>query len=226
MALFKKIEEVKSTNTENIKPELIEPEEEWVWVEGYKGTTKDMQGYGNFQYELGVQYDMPEGAKIEECKGGFHFCLNLKNVYHHYSIGKNNRFFKVKGLVRKNDVEKYGKINYAINPYTLYSTDHGCNYKDKIVAKSIVLLEELTIDEIFDSIKCKYFISDKYKHVAIEQSIKQAIVNSKLDTLVEDGYSEAVASIIIQKEKFSIAHAVASQKELSMDVKILTIFCN
>ena len=53
--------------------------EEWVWVEGYKGTDKNMKAYGNFQYELGKQYDY-EG-EIQICANGFHFSRDLKAFF-------------------------------------------------------------------------------------------------------------------------------------------------
>lgn len=39
-------------------PEM--PEEKWIWVDGYKGTDKDMKCRG-YQYEFGKQFDIPEG---------------------------------------------------------------------------------------------------------------------------------------------------------------------
>jgi hypothetical protein len=80
-----------------------EKEDEWIWVEGYKGTKKDMTArFNDFQYELNKRYEIDE--EPEECKKGFHFCLELFDVFEYYPIGKNHRFFKVQALVRKSDL--------------------------------------------------------------------------------------------------------------------------
>ena len=197
-----------NANEEMINLDLVKAEkEEWIWVEGYKGTTKDMQGYGNFQYELGVQYDMPEDAIIKPCFRGFHFCLNLKDVFSHYRIGNGNRFFKVKALVRKSDKDSY-----------LWVTSDG-----KLAAKSIILLSELTIDEILKNTVITN-LSEEYKLMAIKYGVDYALHYHQASILIEDGYSEAFAHFIANKGKFEIAHTVASQKDLSMDIKVLTIF--
>ena len=41
---------------QEIEEEIKEEVPEYIWVDGYKGTSKDMQGYNNFQYELGKEY--------------------------------------------------------------------------------------------------------------------------------------------------------------------------
>ena len=46
--------EIKKANKDNIVPENNQPsEDEYVWVDGYKGMDKDMKCYGGFQYQLG-----------------------------------------------------------------------------------------------------------------------------------------------------------------------------
>lgn len=190
------------------------PEEEWVWVEGYKGTERDMS-CREFQYELNKQFDMPEDVKIEECENGFHLCLNLNDVFNYYSIGRGHRFFKVKALVRKSDKEKYGKLITDI--YGLRISKH-----DKIVAKSIIFISELTIDEVLKNTDT-YNLPEKYKRLAIEYDLYYAYDKYNIDILIEDGYSETFATHIIKIKKFEIAHAFGSQKDLSMDVKVLGI---
>lgn len=69
-----------------------------------------MRGYGDFQYELGKTYEEND-KEIKTCRSGFHFYLNLDDVmnYSHYTLNSfTTRYFKVKGLVRKSDLEKYG----------------------------------------------------------------------------------------------------------------------
>lgn len=194
--------------------------EEWIWVEGYKGTDKDLK-CRDFQYELGIQYDMPEGQAIKECESGFHLCLNLMHVFSYYGVGNGNRFFKVKALVRKSDKEKYGK--YESSTYMGYFVNGG-RFNDKLAAKSIIFLSECTLDEILEGTDVSN-LSEQYKLMAINSSVDNAMNAYRASILVEDGYSEAFALYIVNVGKFETAHAFGSQKDLSMDIKVLAMFC-
>lgn len=217
MDIFKKV--IKETQKRNkvIEPlketleTTSEPEEEWIWVEGYKGTDKDMK-CRDFQYELGVQYDISENQEVQACVCGFHLCLHLRNVFDYYKVGCGNRFFKVKALVRKTD-----KLNYQINDFYSGSLN-------KLAAKSIIFTSELTCDEIllyFDDVKN---LPENYKKLAIDVSIDYAIRQHRINTLIEDGYSEPFATYVTSIGKFEKAHTLGSQNDLSMDVKVLSIF--
>lgn len=220
MKIFKKaiIKEAQEINKaiESLKetPETTpEPEEEWIWVEGYKGTDEYMR-CRDFQYELGVQYDMPEGQKVQECVSGFHLCLYCQDVFDYYRVGNGNRFFKVKALVRKADIENYRFKSFY---------GGGLN---KLVAKSIIFTSELTCDEIlqyFDDVKN---LPENYRKLAIDVSIDYAIRQYRINTLVEDGYSEPFATYVTSINKFEKAHALGSQNDVSMDIKVLSIFVN
>ena len=188
-----------------------EPKEEWIWVEGYKGTDKDMK-CRDFQYTLGAQYDMPE-EDVKECESGFHLCLKLDDVFQYYNIRSSNRFFKVKALVRQSDVDKYGIIEHDC--YQVYR-------RDKLVAKSIIFISELTQDEILKGTEIEP-LEQKYKDLAIERSLKEAINLYHQNTLIEDGYSEAFANYVINNNMFDKAHAVGSMPDVSMDMKVLFI---
>ena len=203
MNIFKKMfndaQEVNNT-IEALKDSSIitpEPEEEWVWVEGYKGTDKDMKCL-DYQYELGVQYDMPDDKPIKECESGFHLCLSLHDVYDYYSIGEGNRFFKVKALVRASDAKKYSS-SHVYYGETCYFTGTRNN---KLASKSIIFLSELTSDEIIKSVKMIHHLPPQYYPMVIEHSIKYALETYQKDTLIEDGYSEAFACHIISVNKF------------------------
>lgn len=208
------IEACKSNSTPIPTPEP----EEWVWVEGYKGTDMNMRCKG-YQYELNKQYDMPQGEVIEECHSGFHLCLKLRDVFGYYNIGCGNRFFKVLALVRKSDQDKYGTSQFADagDGLKYYVGDHN-----KLVAKSIMFISELPIDEILKGTEVAKF-SEQYKHLAIATDIENALKQYKIDTLIKDGYSMPFASYIVKAKKFEIAHAVGSQKDLSMDMRVLAI---
>lgn len=209
----------KAVKEANKAIEATEPEEEWIWVEGYKGTNKDMK-CRDYQYELGVQYNMPEDEEVELCESGFHLCLYLNDVFGYYRIGHGNRFFKVKALVRKSDKNKYGTYEKYTDPCGFL---HHADKHDKIAAKSIIFESELTADEILERTEAGN-LPDKYKQMAINDSISQAITSYQVDTLTEDGYSQPFVYYMINNNKFEIAHALGSQKDLSMDMKVLGIF--
>lgn len=136
-------EKIAKKMIENV--EKIEKTEEWIWVEGYKGTDKNMK-CRDFQYELGKQFDMPEDEEIEACNSGFHLCRDLADVYSYYDIGNGNRFFKVKALVRKEDYDRMERES-SIYMFSLYS-----RHDSKLAAKSIEFISELTPDEIFETL--------------------------------------------------------------------------
>ena len=214
MGWFKtKIEEETKTKTEDaMKSETQEPEEEWIWVEGYKGTDKDMKCM-DFQYELGKQYDMPEDEEIIKCRNGFHLCPNLNDVFGYYHVGNSNRFFKVQALVRKADKEDCEFTSF-------YGYHMGRD--DKLVAKSIVFVSELTQDEILAGTEVET-LDQQYKDLAIKDSLDLAISLYRRDILSKDGYSEAFANYVINNHLFDKAHAVGSMPDVSMDMKVLFI---
>lgn len=189
---------------------------EWVWVEGYKGTNNDMTCQG-FQYELGKTYIMPEN-EVQMCHSGYHLCLSLSDVFGYYDVDDGNRFFKVKACVRKYDLDHYGD-HYSWN----YS-------EDKLVAKEIKFIEEVSVDEIWDVYMDVNNISQEVRNVLMPykehiQSLGFDGINDLYhqNILIEDGYSKSFAWYLIEYNKFEVAHAVASQKDLSMDVKALYI---
>ena len=207
-------EVISAIESEPMSKPVSEPEEEWIWVEGYKGTDKDMCCRG-YQYELGKQYDMPEDEEIKACESGFHLCLSLNDVLRYYYVGSGHRFFKVKALVRKSDERKYGS-------YYLSDIYYGSGV-DKLAAKSIIFLSELTTDEILKGTDAEN-LPEEYKQLAIDIDIKHAVGCYQQHTLMKDGYSETFASYIVNANKFDIAHAFGSQKDLSIDMKVWGIF--
>ena len=185
--------------------------EEWVWITGYKGTDKDMK-CRDYQFELGKQFDMPEDADIQLCCSGFHMCQNLKNVFNYYGIGKGNRFFEVKALVRR-----YNKNGH-------YTYEH---HYDKMTSKSITFVRELTADEIFKSAVGEYGFTANWTTEQKELALKTTINNVKTiirtEKLVDLGYSEAFATFVVENGADGIACTMTSMPDISMDVKALTI---
>lgn len=213
MGLFKKNRE----DIENLNDGLKDIGEEWVWVDGFKGTDKDMK-CRDFQFELDKQFDISDDKKVEVCEHGFHMCLKLHHVHGYYAVCGGNRFFEVKALVRKKDLADYGK--HEVNSYFMYSREI-----DKLAAKSIIFTRELTLDEIFSpySNMCSEW-SDDDKRLALEIGIDEARGVINLRNLTSVGYSETFAKMLIKARKYDIAYAVGSQEDLSMDMKVWTIF--
>lgn len=200
------------------KSESIDIKNTWVWVEGYKGTDRDMKCQG-FQYEIGKTYQMPRES-VKECETGYHFCLTLRDVFKYYRIGNGNRYFKVRALVRLSDKNEYGTgggITYSVNNYFSYS-----DVRNKLVAAEIEFLEELTIDKILSNTRAVDW-TEEYKKLAMEIGIDGAERTRKIDILTGYGYSLPFASYLIDNKKYSVAEAVGSQPDLSMDMKVLMI---
>ena len=226
--------EIKEAVKETVEVEEIKTEEpkpdEWIWVEGYKATESDMTCRG-YQYELGVQHDMPDEETIEECKQGFHLCKYLSDVFGYYDVCDGHRFFKVRALVRKSHYTRYGelteefKAHQACKPSYYMPTFWGSKVYDKMVAKSIIFEQELTVDEILDK-RYSYVKTwdDKHKNLIIQIGIDDATEVMKIDKLVELGFSETFARHLVDECMYEKAIAVGSQPDLSMDMKCWLIF--
>lgn len=198
------------------KTESVSAEEEWVWVDGFKATDKDMTCRDQ-AYEFGKTYTMPEDAEIKACKNGYHLCLKLEDVFKYYKIGNGNRYFAVRALVRKSDVEKYGKLD-------LESIYYGRD-NNKLAAKSIEFVRELTPDEIFASTEIADYTIEE-KEYALEHSIAYVVNKRNIKNLSDLGYSPAFAQLVCDMGQYKEAYAVGTQEGLSMDMKCAIIFMN
>ena len=208
----------------------LQEQEEWVYVEGIKGMTEDMKGYDNFQFEVGKTY-IKDGL-IEICKNGFHLSLNLEDVLHHYGICKGNRFFKVRALVRKKDLDEYGTITEVDNFF--YGKQKII--KNKLVSKEIEILEEFSDEELFEeykemkSGKSKWIedIDDfKYCRKHGENKLAEAKLNVKLIVL---GINELLVNILtkdfdsVKSREIFVDYVEALNKEnISRDMFIYLI---
>ena len=186
-------------------------EEEWVWVEGYKGTDKDMK-CRDFQFEIGREYSLLEDQNPIMCTVGFHLCLNLFDVFNYYDIGKGNRFFKVRALVLKKDAMKYGDRSTPNYTYKI----------DKLVSKSIIFIEELSADEILQYAKADD-LPIEYQQIAIESSPETAINEYKTDRLKACGYCEEFAKYCVKNCDFNLAYALGKQDDMTMYEKLSLI---
>jgi hypothetical protein len=201
--------------TENDEEPKDETPEEWIWVDGYKGTDADMKCMCEYQYVLGKQFDMPEGSTIEDCKSGFHLCINFDDVFMYKTIGNGNRFFRVHALVRKKDFEEYGKRSGC----------YGHRIRNKIAAKSIVFVRELTNDEVFKGTDAENW-SEEDMNIARAHGIQHVKDLRNTKKLVALGYSEAFAEYIVGEGHFQAAYAAGTQTDLSMDMKVAYIMRN
>ena len=208
----------------------LQEQEEWVYVEGIKGMTKDMKGYGGFQFEVGKTY-IKDGL-IETCKNGFHLSLNLEDVLYHYGLCKGNRFFKVRALVRKEDLDKYGTITEVDNFF--YGKQKII--KNKLVSKEIEILEELSDEELFEEYKKmksgkSRWIEDiddfKYCRKHGENKLAEDKLNVKLIVL---GVNELLVNILtkdfdnIKSREIFVDYVEALSKEnISRDMFIYLI---
>ena len=112
---------------------------EYIWVDIYKGTDPEMNCMNDFHYELDHIYTIEDEKELTVCGHGFNCCLKLSDVfmYKPFSFSDSNRYFKGSASVLKKDFEHYGYC----------SRDYNCT--NKLVAKSIVLKEEVPIEEIY-----------------------------------------------------------------------------
>jgi hypothetical protein len=96
-------------------------------IYGYKATDENME-CRDFQYKLNEKYTI---ENIEICKKGFHFCYDLKNCFEYYPNNKKNRFFKVKIIVDKLELD----------------------FSDKLCSNNIEFIEEVKDLENFENYK-------------------------------------------------------------------------
>ena len=203
--------------------------EEWIWVDGFKGTDSNMQCRG-YQYELGKIHDIGAKVKVETCHSGFHICTSLSDVYKYYKIGDNNRFFAVRAVVRKVDLAMINnrESKNDTDPFALLASMRS-GADSKIAAKSIEFVRELSINEIF---ACTHYCrwSKKDKELAIERGtsfVESRITQRKRDReareLTKLGYSRPFSEWLVKNKKDEIAKIVGSQQDLSMDMKVLII---
>ena len=150
--------------------------EEWIWIDGFKGTDSDMK-CRDYQFRIGETFTVSDEKDVKLCEHGFHLCATLKDVFYYYPIGDNNRFFKVKALVRKEDYDSL-YCNYS----SAMIVQHPLIPKDKIAAKSIIFIEELSVDEILKNRVPKDW-TDEQKSLAIRIGINGLILESLRVTL-------------------------------------------
>lgn len=126
---------------------LIEDEgDEWIWVPGWKATDYYMRGYGEFQFEIGQTYKLPDGEEPDVCSKGFHFCPKPQYVRQFYHYG---RLFRVEVLIRKSEwlkAEEWVR-EHPYGPEWGYSMYHMSPTYMKMAAKAVKFIEEVPVAE-------------------------------------------------------------------------------
>ena len=160
-------------------------------MKGYKALNMDMSSaYSNMSYEIGKKYTII--GELKMCKNGFHFCKYLEDIENHYTITK-SRIFEVK--VEGEIIEEY----------------------DKSCAKSIMLVRELSKDEIR-----QYFIDNQKRILDKNWLCRKALAAQGLclDKLINDEdwrVRVAVAGqgygldVLINDKNWCVRRAVARQ---------------
>ena len=69
-------------------------------MKGYKAFHKGLTAYGGFKYEIGKEYEIT--GELKMCENGFHFCVNLIDVFGYYEFNEKT--------VELAEVEASGKI--------------------------------------------------------------------------------------------------------------------
>lgn len=206
----KKNETVNETNSVPIKAS----KEEWVWVDGYKGTDKNMT-CRDTTYEIGRQYDY-DGI-VSPCVGGYHLCLKLDHVFEYYDVENGNRFFKVRALVKKNNLETYNDNDY----------DVWGDRRHKLAAKSIVFEEEVTSEEIFTQTEKYNGVLPEWWDKVREYGFYGARRYFEIQELIACGFSEQLAEYIYSNKRAELAKALVSQEGLEMkDIIQLVLTAN
>ena len=82
-------------------------------IKTYKGFDKDLRCRG-FQYDVGKEYELPEGQNVGVCKNGFHGCESPLEVLDYYPMfdndGNENRFCEVEQSGQIDREEKTTKV--------------------------------------------------------------------------------------------------------------------
>ena len=204
-----------------INPNATQPADEWIEITGYKGTDKNMQCRDGFQYEIGATYIISDPANVEICKNGYHLCKELTHVLNYYGDPFNHRYFMVRAVVRKSDLDSYDGIS-----------------NDKLVAKEIEILEELSVEEVYELYKnnecnCRFSIKglinsiDDFKIYIgkTEKEIIKLIKCKYVKTLTDLGYSATFATILVDRIQIGSATYTIGYYSIKYDTCYLDELC-
>lgn len=229
-----KAPKVNQEEEEDVKPK----EKEWIWVEGYKAVNPDMSAKrGEMIYEAGKVYEV-EGD-ISLCSNGYHFCLKPQFIRQYYQFG---RLFKVRAEVEKEEYERMKEKGFYTYKYKSWMGDYTERTVDKMVARKIELVEEITDYELIKKVweNNPLFVKsetdwwefitfcDKNKCKAYEDEWAQHMFIRKM---MENGFSETIALVLfkrLQRGWINVERIVEfaeglTQMEISNDMKMFLI---
>lgn len=223
---------------EDVKPK----EKEWIWVEGYKAVNPDMSAkWGEMTYEVGKLYEMEGDVAL--CKYGYHFCLKPEFIRGYYQFG---RLFKVRAEVEKDEYEKLKENGFYTykekSSYSIYGVALHDRTVDKMVARKIELVEEITDYEIIKKVweNNPLFVKTETDWWEFINFCKKAKCNSREDAwaqhmfirkMMENGFSETIALVLfkrLQRGWINVERIVEfaeglTQMEISNDMKMFLI---
>lgn len=191
----KKDEEYENTSKQTVEENLkstCDKNEDWVWVDGYKGMSLDMTGYNNYQYEIGGVYKILDCEEIRIGGCGFHFCDSIESVFTNtmYDNPLECRIFKVRGLINKSRCNRF-----------------------TYVAKEIQILEEISDDEYFAVMNFEW-INDKEDLKKYKAKTREEVVDSikrfRINQLIEIGYSETFSCILADQITYTVPSGIYS----------------
>ena len=107
-------------------------EQEWIWVDAYKGTDANMRCKGK-QYRMNVEDNY--GDKVVLGSKGYHVCTDLKHCFKTYDYNFSNRFFKVKALVNAKDYQHRNPNNTTLVAKAIRFVQEITNESTTIAAK-------------------------------------------------------------------------------------------
>lgn len=178
------------------KKETVERAGKRIYVEGYKGVSMDMKGYGGFHYEVGVTYH--HNGPLKLCESGFHFSPNLTSAT--FYKGYKARYFKVEALVEK---DVWGTRELFFDGGETRSRE-----RTKYVSPEITLLEEIPIEEVYSAnpqFAVEFRDLNLFKEVREYDGTKISfLLQFVKKSFINHGYSPSFASFITEEAKRNI----------------------
>lgn len=171
----------------------------YVWVEGYKATNMDMTCKG-FQYKMNEIIEFDGEPITRSC--GFHISLDLKDSFRFYSADK-SRFFKVRALVKKEDLFK----------------NKSYGYDDSYASKKIEFIEEVSFEELLPFINLPDGITNRDEYNQYKELGRDGYFKSKFIKKVKLFTPEFLG--LMYDEKIMI-HSDVSIKSLFEKLKVIS----
>lgn len=111
-------------------------EQEWIWIDAYKGTDKNMRCLGK-QYQMNIEDNYP--GNIVLGKKGYHVCTDLKHCFKTYDYNFRNRFFKVRALVNAKEYQYRNPNNTTLVAKAIKFVEEVTDHPETIAAKRAIM---------------------------------------------------------------------------------------